>query len=123
MTTRIFFKLLAAFVLVIGVATLTLDLSVRRAWEGSLERELESRRCPFGPSTRGRRRRHAVERRVDLDRVEMLGVERQLVELAAAPPARSDGIEDAVPGALAGRVAPAGGADFNQCSWGPTPPC
>ena len=42
MTTRIFFKLLAAFVLVIGVATLTLDLSVRRAWEGSLERELES---------------------------------------------------------------------------------
>jgi len=38
---RIFFKLLAAFVLVIMAATLTLDFSVRRAWERSLTSEIE----------------------------------------------------------------------------------
>jgi two-component system, OmpR family, phosphate regulon sensor histidine kinase PhoR len=38
---RIFFKLLAAFVLVIAAATLTLDLTVRRAWERSLTNEIE----------------------------------------------------------------------------------
>jgi two-component system phosphate regulon sensor histidine kinase PhoR len=38
---RIFFKLLAAFVLVIMAATLTLDFSVRRAWERSLTTEIE----------------------------------------------------------------------------------
>jgi two-component system, OmpR family, phosphate regulon sensor histidine kinase PhoR len=38
---RIFFKLLAAFVLVIAAATLTLDLTIRRAWERSLTTEIE----------------------------------------------------------------------------------
>jgi two-component system, OmpR family, phosphate regulon sensor histidine kinase PhoR len=38
---RIFFKLLAAFVLVIAAATLTLDLTIRRAWERSLTNEIE----------------------------------------------------------------------------------
>ena len=41
MRKRIFFKLLAAFVLVIMAATLTLDFSVRRAWERSLTSEIE----------------------------------------------------------------------------------
>jgi two-component system, OmpR family, phosphate regulon sensor histidine kinase PhoR len=39
--SRIFLKLLAAFVLVITVATITLDFSVRRAWEDSLRLEIE----------------------------------------------------------------------------------
>jgi two-component system phosphate regulon sensor histidine kinase PhoR len=38
---RIFFKLLAAFLLVIAAATATLDISVRRAWEASLSQEIE----------------------------------------------------------------------------------
>jgi len=38
---RIFFKLLAAFVLVIAAATVTLDFSIRRAWENSLRQEIE----------------------------------------------------------------------------------
>ena len=42
MRERIFFKLLGAFLLVIAVATATLDFSVRRAWESSLHRELET---------------------------------------------------------------------------------
>lgn len=41
MRKRIFFKLLAAFALVIAAATLTLDLTVRRAWERSLTNEIE----------------------------------------------------------------------------------
>lgn len=41
MKSRIFFKLLVAFALVIAVATLTVDLSVRRAWEDSLSREID----------------------------------------------------------------------------------
>ena len=40
MKKRIFFKLLGAFLLVIAVATATLDFVVRRAWETSLRREL-----------------------------------------------------------------------------------
>jgi two-component system, OmpR family, phosphate regulon sensor histidine kinase PhoR len=40
--TRIFFKLLVAFLLVIAVATATLDFAVRRAWETSLRRELQT---------------------------------------------------------------------------------
>lgn len=39
MRSRIFFKLLGAFVLVIAVATLTLDFSVRKAWEQSFFNE------------------------------------------------------------------------------------
>lgn len=42
MKKRIFFKLLFAFLLVIVVATLTLDLMVRRSWENSLRRETET---------------------------------------------------------------------------------
>jgi two-component system, OmpR family, phosphate regulon sensor histidine kinase PhoR len=38
---RILFKLLGAFLLVIAVATLTLDVSVRRVWEKSLTDEIE----------------------------------------------------------------------------------
>jgi two-component system, OmpR family, phosphate regulon sensor histidine kinase PhoR len=38
---RIFFKLLAAFVVVIAAATATLDFSIRRAWEKSLTQEIE----------------------------------------------------------------------------------
>ncbi|MCI0403606.1 MAG: ATP-binding protein [Acidobacteria bacterium] len=41
MRSRIFFKLLAAFLLVIVTATITLDVAVRRAWENSLEGELQ----------------------------------------------------------------------------------
>ncbi len=41
MSNRIFFKLLAAFVLVIVAATATLDFSIRRAWESSLRQEIE----------------------------------------------------------------------------------
>jgi two-component system, OmpR family, phosphate regulon sensor histidine kinase PhoR len=41
MRNRIFLKALAAFVAVIAVATLTLDFSVRRAWENFLRRDIE----------------------------------------------------------------------------------
>ena len=41
MRNRIFFKLLAAFVLVIAAATATLDFTVRPAWESSLRQEIE----------------------------------------------------------------------------------
>ncbi len=41
MRNRIFFKLLAAFALVIAAATVTLDFSIRRAWESSLRQEIE----------------------------------------------------------------------------------
>jgi two-component system phosphate regulon sensor histidine kinase PhoR len=38
---RIFFKLLLAFAVVIAAATITLDFSIRRAWEQSLRGEIE----------------------------------------------------------------------------------
>jgi two-component system phosphate regulon sensor histidine kinase PhoR len=38
---RIFLKLMAAFVLVIAAATVTLDVSIRHAWEDSLRQEIE----------------------------------------------------------------------------------
>ena len=41
MRHRIFFKLLLAFAVVIAGATLTLDLSVRKAWKDSLTQEIE----------------------------------------------------------------------------------
>ena len=41
MRNRVFFKLLAAFVLVIVAATITLDISIRRAWENSLRQQIE----------------------------------------------------------------------------------
>ena len=43
MRNRVFFKLLAAFVLVIVAATITLDISIRRAWENSLRQQIEHR--------------------------------------------------------------------------------
>ncbi|HXZ27096.1 MAG TPA: histidine kinase dimerization/phospho-acceptor domain-containing protein, partial [Terriglobales bacterium] len=42
MRTRIFFKLLGAFLLVIAAATLILDFSVRSAWEDSLYQEIHT---------------------------------------------------------------------------------
>ncbi len=42
MKRRIFFKLLGAFLLVIALATITLDLSIRRAWEESLYAEIKT---------------------------------------------------------------------------------
>src|SRR5262245_9675651 len=41
MTNRIFLKVLAAFVAVIAVATLTMDLSIRYTWENSLRNDIE----------------------------------------------------------------------------------
>ena len=41
MRNRIFFKLLAGFVVVIAAATVTLDFAVRRSWEASLTGEIE----------------------------------------------------------------------------------
>lgn len=41
MRNRIFFKLLATFVVVIAAATVTLDFAVRPAWEASLRGEIE----------------------------------------------------------------------------------
>ena len=41
MKKRLFFRLLAAFALLIAAATVTLDFSVRRAWESSLRQEIE----------------------------------------------------------------------------------
>jgi len=38
---RIFFKLMAAFVLVIAAATFTLNFTIRRAWEGALSGQIE----------------------------------------------------------------------------------
>jgi two-component system phosphate regulon sensor histidine kinase PhoR len=39
--SRVFFKLVAAFVLVIAAATATIDIAVRRSWEASLRDEIE----------------------------------------------------------------------------------
>ena len=41
MRSRLFLRLLAAFALVIVAATVTLDFSVRRAWENSLRQEID----------------------------------------------------------------------------------
>ena len=77
-----------------------------------LERELESRRRSLRPAAACIGTWGAVEAGVHLHGVEVLGVVRELVEpghrrLAALP----QGIEQAVPRALARRVAPAGRAD------------
>ncbi len=42
MRERIFFKLLAAFIVVIALATATLDFAVRKAWEDSLHAQIET---------------------------------------------------------------------------------
>ncbi|HEU5401995.1 MAG TPA: ATP-binding protein [Terriglobales bacterium] len=41
MRSQVFFKLVAAFVLVIAAATLTIDIAVRRSWETSLREEIQ----------------------------------------------------------------------------------
>ena len=41
MRNRIFFKLLAAFALVIAAAAVTFDFSVHRAWKDSLRQQIE----------------------------------------------------------------------------------
>lgn len=41
MKSRVFFKLLASFIMVIVAATITLDFTVRRSWENSLDQEIE----------------------------------------------------------------------------------
>ncbi len=41
MRSQVFFKLVAAFVLVIAAATLTIDIAVRRSWEASLRDEIQ----------------------------------------------------------------------------------
>ena len=41
MKKRVFFKLMTAFLLVIAAATITLDFSIRQAWEDSLHQEIE----------------------------------------------------------------------------------
>jgi sensor domain CHASE-containing protein len=38
---RIFFKLMVAFAVVIAAVTITMDLSIRRAWENSLRQEIQ----------------------------------------------------------------------------------
>ncbi|MBZ5510077.1 MAG: HAMP domain-containing protein [Acidobacteriia bacterium] len=65
MTNRIFFKLLGAFLLVIAVATLTLDFSVRKAWEESLYREirtsLEQKATLFAQAVQQDRERRSLQ--------------------------------------------------------------
>ena len=65
MRSRIFFKLLGSFVLVIGVATLTLDFSVRKAWEESLFNEtrtsLEQKTSLFAQAVEQNRQRRSMQ--------------------------------------------------------------
>lgn len=65
MRSRIFFKLLGAFVLVIAVATLTLDFSVRNAWEESLFNEtrtsLEQKTSLFAQAVEQNRQRRSMQ--------------------------------------------------------------
>ena len=65
MTNRIFFKLLGAFVLVIAVATLTLDFPVRKAWEESLYNEirtaLEQKAAMFAQAVQQDRDRRSLQ--------------------------------------------------------------
>lgn len=41
MKSRIFFKLLGSFLIVIVASTITLDLTIRRSWQNSLDQEIE----------------------------------------------------------------------------------
>ncbi len=65
MTNRIFFKLLTAFVLVIAVAMLTVDFSVRKAWEDSLYNEiltsLEQKAAMFARTVEHDRERRSLQ--------------------------------------------------------------
>ncbi|HKU25157.1 MAG TPA: hypothetical protein VJQ54_06765, partial [Candidatus Sulfotelmatobacter sp.] len=65
MRSRIFFKLVGAFVLVIAVATLTLDFSVRKAWEESFFSEtrttLEQKTRLFAQAVEQNRDRRSMQ--------------------------------------------------------------
>ncbi len=65
MRSRIFFKLVGAFVLVIAVATLTLDFSVRKAWEESFVNEtrtsLEQKARLFAQAVEQNRDRRSMQ--------------------------------------------------------------
>src|SRR5512145_1973547 len=87
-----------------------------------LQRELEPRRSATGPAFRRRGRRYSIEGRVDLDRVEVLGIERQLVELATASGRAPRRVEDAVPCSLSRRVTPARCPDTDFTHLDPSPP-
>src|SRR6516162_4518826 len=68
--------------------------------------EAEMLRHFGGPGTRGELVGRSVKRAVDLDRVEVLGIEGELVLVG-----QLGWIKEVVPGALALGIAPAGGAD------------
>src|SRR5262245_13303210 len=74
-----------------------------------LDGEVEVRRRALDPTKRRGRPRLAVKCAVHLDAVEPLGIEAELVEATIA--IFRIGIEDAVPGAAAGGIVPAGRAD------------
>lgn len=65
MRSRIFVKLMVAFVVVIAVGTVTLDFTVRRAWESSvrqdLERNLRQKTVMFANRVRDNRERTVQE--------------------------------------------------------------
>src|SRR5438132_10824153 len=72
-----------------------------------LQGEVESRRRPRRPTPCNLRSRLAVERRIHLDRIEMLRVEPKLVELIRSGALRARlRIEEAVPRPLARWVIP-----------------
>src|SRR5213594_1849806 len=83
-----------------------------------LDGTLETGRCAIGPAARDLRARLAVERRVHFDRVEVLGVERELVE-AFRPRLR---IEHPVPRPLARLVVPSRCSHADVRAWR-TSPC
>jgi two-component system phosphate regulon sensor histidine kinase PhoR len=69
MRNRIFFKLIGAFVVVIAVATATLDVLVRQAWEGSLYNEIHTalvqKVTMFAGTVQRERDRHSMQEIAD----------------------------------------------------------
>src|SRR5690606_10424741 len=95
----------------IGAGRLLEHLGVRELLK-EFERELEVGRRALRPAGGRRGRRHAIERRVDLDGVEVVRVEAEFVELAASTRTTScRRVEDPVPGPFTRWVAPAGRPD------------
>ena len=74
-----------------------------------LDGKLEAGRCTRGPRAAHRGARLPIEGRIHLDRVEVAGVEGDLVEAFRTLP--RGWIEDAVPGASTRRVVPARSSD------------
>jgi len=77
------------------------------------QREIEPWRRTLHPALYGRLRGDTIKRRVDLDGVEVFGIEPKLVETTAATRStpRWNGIEDAVPRPLTGWITPTGGSN------------